>query len=103
MSEAQRNEDPLDRIVGRLPSWRKHGKQYLTADPFEGDEAELTCRTVTLTDGQKKSCPKAASRKARDHGIQAETTTDTMRLRGWQLLGRVPDLLAYGRLHRRHY
>ena len=42
MSEAKRNEVPLDRIVGRLPPWRKHGKQYMTADPFEGDEAELT-------------------------------------------------------------
>ena len=32
MSEAQRNEDPLTGLLGELPSWRKHGKQYLTED-----------------------------------------------------------------------
>jgi len=70
MSEAKRNEGPIDRIVGRLPPCRKHGKQYVTSDPFEFDEAELTCRTVTLRKAKKNYLCYGLNGK-QDHGIQA--------------------------------
>ena len=70
MSEAQRNEGPIDRVVRRLPEWRKHGIDYVRYDPFEGGEAELTCRSVTLRKAKKNHiCYGLAGKQ--DHGIQA--------------------------------
>lgn len=68
MSEAS----SIDRQVGRLPPWRKHGKSYVTTDPFHGDESHLTCRTVTLRQARKNYLCYGLTGK-RDHGIQAGT------------------------------
>jgi len=60
----------LDRKVRRLPAWRKHGAQYVQADPFQGDDAELTCRNVTLRQARKNYLCYGLTGK-QDHGIQA--------------------------------
>jgi len=59
-----------ERIVGRLPEWRKHGMNYLLQDPFQGDESELTCRTVTLRKARKNHLCYGLDGK-QEHGIQA--------------------------------
>ena len=28
-----------EKAISQLPEWRKHGEQYLQADPFEGDDS----------------------------------------------------------------
>ena len=60
----------LDRKVRRLPPWRKHGAEYVQADPFQGDESDLTCRTVTLRKAMKNYLCYGLTGK-QDHGIQA--------------------------------
>lgn len=44
--------------------------EYLNADPFSGDEAELTCRTVTIRTARKNHLCYGLSGQ-QDHGIQA--------------------------------
>ena len=57
--------------VSRLPEWHRHPEAaYTNADPFEGDEANLTCRTVTLRKARKNYLCYGLSGK-QDHGIQA--------------------------------
>lgn len=60
----------LDRKVRRLPPWRKHGAEYVQADPFPGDESDRTCRTVTLRKAMKNYLCYGLTGK-QDHGIQA--------------------------------
>jgi hypothetical protein len=61
---------PLERTVRRLPAWRRHGAEYVHADPFQGGEAELKCRTVTLRKARKNYLCYGLTGK-QDHGIQA--------------------------------
>lgn len=59
-----------EKAILQLPEWRKHGEQYLHADPFEGDDSELTCRTVDIRKARKNHiCYGLSGNK--DHGIQA--------------------------------
>lgn len=53
-----------------LPEWHKHTEtEYLGADPFQGDESELSCRTVTIRKARKDYlCYGLGGRQ--DHGIQ---------------------------------
>ena len=66
-------EPPLDCRVRRLPDWHKHtADEYANADPFEGDESELACRTVTIRKARKDYlCFGLNGRQ--DHGIQKGT------------------------------
>lgn len=43
--------------------------EYVNADPFEGDESELTCRTVSIRKARKDHLCYGLSGKL-DHGIQ---------------------------------
>lgn len=55
----------------KIPEWHKNSEEdYINADPFSGDESELTCRTVTLRKARKNYLCYGLSGN-QDHGIQA--------------------------------
>ena len=71
-NEAAYGGSALTAVLGtRLPDWHKHTEsEYTSADPFQGDEAELKCRTVTLRKARKDHLCYGLNGK-QDHGIQA--------------------------------